>query len=93
MRNGGRRNAGAPPPWVRRGGQGHRTKARNSAGQGLILHGNRQQPHFRGRVEQDWHVGAPREARITAKRPFSLESSGTFGYERSLRLDPIRNPG
>ena len=93
MRNGGCRNAGVPPPLVRRGGQGDRTKARNSAGRRLIVHGNRQQPHFRGRVEQDWHVGAPREARITAKRPFSLESSGTFGYERSLRLDPIRNPG
>jgi len=51
------------------------------------LRRNRQEPSSPRRHEQDWHVGAAGQARITAYEAVSLESSGSSGYDGGLRFD------
>ena len=59
----------------------------DSSGQGLLLRGNREQPRPGGGWSKIGTLERPGRHESRRKRPFSLESSGSFGYDRGLRSD------
>jgi hypothetical protein len=56
-------------------------------GHGLTLRGNGAESLSRRHQGQDWHDGAATQTRIAAREVVSLESSGSFGYDRGLESD------
>ena len=53
----------------------------------MTLRGNGRASSLWRRLEQDWHVGAARQARITAREVVSFESSGSIGYDCGVKSD------